>query len=112
MEQPKDLLTPESFYTHGQQPLPNATSSMVLGILSLVFCIFYGVLAVVLGGIGFYLAQQDRKLLAINPELYTAQSIGNHRAGRVCSLIGLIMGGLFIIIAVLAFTIFMGGWLV
>ncbi len=97
----KDILsTPNN--NQPQTILPNATATLVLGILSLVFCIFYGILAIILGSIALYLAQVDKKLLDVNPHNYTQQSISNRRAGRSCALIGVILGGLFIIGIIIA----------
>ena len=91
--QPKDILTPDVFHNQsGQISLPNSTASLVLGILALVFCIGYGILGVILGGIGYYLALKDTKLIEINPEAYTQESINNLKAGKICSLIGFDFG--------------------
>lgn len=104
--QPEDILSTNRHQGGGQISLPNATASLVLGILSLVFCAAYGILGVILGGIGFYLAKQDKKLLDIDPSAYSTQSISNLNAGRVCSLIGLILGSIFlgIILLILLFV--------
>ncbi len=104
--QPKDILTPETFHSSaGQISLPNATASLVLGILSLVLCIGYGILGVILGGIGFYLAQKDKRLLELNENAYTAESINSSKAGRICSLLGLILGSVFILAVIIFITI-------
>lgn len=102
-QQPEDLLSTNHHQGGGQISLPNATASLVLGILSLVFCAAYGILGIILGGIGFYLAKQDKKLLDIDPGAYNTQSISNLNAGRVCSLIGLILGSIFFGIILLIF---------
>lgn len=103
--QPKDILTPESFNNNrGQIPLPNATASLVLGIIALVLCIGYGIMGIILGGIGFYLAQQDKKLYEMNEAAYTAESISSSKAGRICSLLGLILGSIFLLGIVLVIS--------
>ncbi|MDE3247959.1 MAG: DUF4190 domain-containing protein [Bacteroidota bacterium] len=76
-----------------QQVLPNATAVLVLGILSLVLC-FIGV---VLGIIGLVLANKDLRLYRMSPELYTAGSYNNLKAGRTCAIIGLVLQSLFVI---------------
>ncbi len=91
MEQ-EDLLKP----VYGsQQNLPNATASLVLGIISIVSTICYG-LGIICGIIGLVLANRDRKLYRSSPELYSASSLGTVNAGRVCSIIGIVLSALFI----------------
>jgi len=96
-EQPKDILTSHINNNVSPLALPNAMAVLVLGILSLVFCIFYGILGVIIGSIGLYLASIDKKLLDINPNAYTPQSVSNMKAGKTCAFIGIILGTLFII---------------
>ena len=87
-----------------QQPLPNATAALVLGILSLVFTCAYG-LGLILGIIGLVLANKDRRLYNMNPTSYSRNSYSNSNAGRVCSIIGVIISAIFwlLIIFVLIF---------
>lgn len=76
-----------------KQPLPNATAVLVLGICSIVFgCFFVGL---VLGIIGIVLAGKGRKLYKETPDLYSGYSSLN--AGFVMSIIGTILGGLYIL---------------
>lgn len=77
-----------------QASLPNATGSLVLGILSIVSC-FIGL---ILGIIGLVLANKDRKVYDANPQMYTLSSLKNTNAGRICSIIGIILNTLIIII--------------
>lgn len=90
-----------------QSPLPNATTSLVLGILSLVFCVFYGIVGFVLGIIGLVLANKDRKLYQLNPELFTKSSYNNSNAGRTCSIIGVILSSIFLLF-ILGIIVFLG----
>ncbi len=78
-----------------QQPLPNATGVLVLGILSIVFCLCYG-LGLILGIIALVLAVKSKKLYASAPELYTQASFKNLNAGRICSIIGVILSVIYI----------------
>lgn len=92
---------PQNIFRDNQlPPLPNATASLVLGILSIVFCFTYGVIGVILGIIGLVLANKDRKLYLSNPGAYSADSYKNSNAGRTCSIIGLILSGLFFLFAI------------
>jgi hypothetical protein len=94
-EQPQNI-----FRDNNQPPLPNATASLVLGILSIVFCVTYGTIGIILGIIGLVLANKDRKLYQSNPEAYSIDSYKNSNAGRTCSIIGLILSGVFFLIAI------------
>jgi hypothetical protein len=76
--------------------LPNATASLVLGIISIVGFFCYGI-GVICGIIGLVLANKDAKLYRDTPELYTSSSYSSSNAGRVCSIIGIIIGGLFLL---------------
>jgi hypothetical protein len=95
---------PQNIFRDNNQlpPLPNATASLVLGILSIVFCFTYGVIGVILGIIGLVLANKDRKLYQSNPEAYSIDSYKNSNAGRTCSIIGLILSGLIFLFAIAA----------
>jgi hypothetical protein len=93
-----------------QEQLPNSTAVLVLGIVSIVavFCT-YGLLGVVLGIIGLVLAGNPMRLYNENPEKYNETSFKNLKAGRICSIIGLSLGGLFILIGILAIIGIFGG---
>ena len=80
--------------------LPNANASLVLGIISIVGALCYGVVGVICGTIGLVLANRDRKLYKATPELYSSSSYGSSDAGRICSIIGLVMGSLFLLLII------------
>ncbi len=105
MNDQPNLLSPNH---NNQVPLTNATPSLVLGIVSIVAAFCYGIGGVICGIIGLILANKDRKLYRENPELYTASSYSTLNAGRITSLIGLILGAVFMIIGLL-FVLFFGG---
>lgn len=72
-------------------PIPNATTSLVLGICSIVFsCLFVGL---ILGIIGLSLSGSGKRLYQKNPTIYTNYSTLN--AGYICSIIGTILGSLY-----------------
>lgn len=87
--------------------LPNATASLVLGILSIIFCFTYGIVGCILGIIGLVLANKDRSLYRANPEAYNPDSYKNSSAGRTCAIIGLILSSLFMvfILAIILFAV-------
>ena len=75
-------------------PLPNATATLVLGILSILICFICGIVALVI-------SNRDLSLYKANPELYSEASYNNIKAGRICAIIGLalqLVGLLFYII--------------
>lgn len=79
------------------QKLPNATISLILGIVSFIACCFTsGFGGVLLSGIALYLANKDRKTFAENPEIY-----GNYsqvKTARVIAIIGLILSILIVLL--------------
>jgi hypothetical protein len=98
----------QNFLSSGKQQtnLPNATAALVLGIISIVGAFCYGIVGVICGIIGLVLANKDRKLYQATPELYTPSSYSSLNAGRTCSIIGLILGGLFMLLMILYFIVF------
>jgi presenilin-like A22 family membrane protease len=76
--------------TNGSQ-LPNATATLVLGILSIVVCLICGIIALVI-------SNKDIALYKANPELYSTASYNNIKAGRICAIIGIALQVLFLII--------------
>ena len=101
MEQ-NDLLKPNLGI---QQNLPNATAALILGIISIVATFCYGI-GIICGIVGMVLANRDRKLYQATPELYSAASYGTCNAGRTCSIIGIILSSLFIIVIVFCIIFF------
>ena len=91
---------PEIFDHNQQSALPNATATLVLGIISIVTCWCYGIIGVTCGIIGIVLANKDLSLYNAAPTRYSAGSYSNLKAGRVCSIIGLILSVLYILLMV------------
>lgn len=88
-----------------KRELPNATTVLVLGIISIILSFCYGIFGIVLGIIALVLSNKDLRLYNANPELYTG--IQNLRAGRTCGIIGLSIGSLFFLF-LMAYLIFIG----
>ncbi|HAK11323.1 MAG TPA: hypothetical protein DIW54_11160 [Chitinophagaceae bacterium] len=87
-----------------QYALPNATAVLVMGILSILSCFCYG-LGIVFGAIAIYLAGKDAKLYAAYPQQYTAGSLANLKAGKICGIIGLIISILFLALVVIFWSV-------
>ncbi len=104
MEQ-KDLLS--SIPGHNvQQNLPNATTALVLGIISIIGAFCYGIVGLICGVIGLVLANKDRKLFRESPDFYSQASYGTSNAGRICSIIGLIISSLVVILVIIVLVFF------
>jgi len=91
-----------------QQKLPNATISLVLGIVSFICCCFSaGIGGVIMSGIAFFLAKKDDKLYKENPDNYSNYS--QLKTARIIAIIGLVIA-----VLTLAYSVFMimqaGGW--
>lgn len=80
---------------NSKRQLPNATTVLVLGIISIVTSFCYGIVGIILGIIALVMAKKDLELYKENPEEYDGYS--NLNAGRICAIIGLSMGSLFFI---------------
>ncbi len=79
-----------------QKALPNATAVLVLGILSIVTCWLWGIIGAILGIIGLVLHKRDKELYLSDKNGY-GLSFKNSNAGKICSIIGLSLSGLFLI---------------
>lgn len=89
---------PQSHFGIGIQPtLPNSMPVLILGILSIVTCICYGIVGLIMGVIALILAKKDKALLLANPNAYSQSSVTNLNAGRICAIIGVILGALFLL---------------
>lgn len=89
-----------------QRNLPNATASLVLGILSIPSCFCYGLLGLALGIIAIILGKKAKKVYAEDPNTYSG--IGNANAGYITGIVGVILGALYLILIV--FLIATIGW--
>ncbi|MCC8063258.1 MAG: hypothetical protein LIO68_08490 [Rikenellaceae bacterium] len=95
--QPQQPYQPQPQYQQGypapKPTLPNAVASLVLGILSIVTsCWFVGL---ILGIIGLVLGNKGRQAYMLAPDSYSGYGMLN--AGRIMSIIGICIGGLYIL---------------
>jgi pSer/pThr/pTyr-binding forkhead associated (FHA) protein len=90
-------------YAGTPQPIPNGTTTLVLGICSIVFsCVLIGL---ILGIISISIGSKGKKLYKLNPSSYTGYSALN--AGYICGIVGTILGGLYILYYII-WTIILG----
>ena len=87
-----------------KKQLPNATTVMVLGIISIVASFCYGFVGIILGIIAIVLSKKDMKLYKENPEEY--DGFNNLNTGRICGIIGLCIGSVIFILAII-YLVFM-----
>lgn len=81
-----------------KEKLPNAGGILTMGILSIVFA---GGIGIILGIISLSISGTPMRMYRENPEKYLEGSYKNVKAGRTCSIIGISLAGLAIIIIVL-----------
>ena len=89
-----------------QQPLPNATIVLILGILSILTCCCYGVIGLILAIVALVLSKKDRALYALSMGSYTEGSFKNLNAGRVCAIIGLILNIIYLLFCIVFIAMF------
>lgn len=87
-----------------QPNLPNATTILVLGIVSLVMC---GIIGLVCGIIALSLANKDLALYQAQPNAYTISSFNNLKSGKTCATIGIILSSVVFVFLIIYF-IFIG----
>jgi hypothetical protein len=104
MEETLDTNT-QSTFSDGPKNLPNATASLVLGIISIASCWLYGLPGVITGIIALVLHSKDKKLYLTDPTAYAA-SYKNSNAGKICAIIGLSISSLFLIYIIFILAIF------
>ena len=89
-------------YPQQQLALPNSTATLVLGIISIVCFCCCNFVGIALGIIGIVLGNKAVALYNQSPGVYTEASFKNANAGRICSIIGLVLCSL-IIVGIIAF---------
>ena len=87
--------------------LPNASSVLTLGILSIVLCWCHGIIGIIMAIIALILANRDLNLYYSNPDKYTVNSFNNIKTGRTVAIVGLVLAGTFLFILTISF-LFLG----
>ena len=77
-----------------QQPLPNSTAVLVMGIISIPTCFCGGIIGLTLGIVAIVLSGKSKSLYNENPSFYTENSYKNLNAGRICAIIGTVFSGI------------------
>jgi uncharacterized membrane protein YjjP (DUF1212 family) len=100
-----------------QEALPNSTLILVLGIssiaISLCCCLVlgaFGFIGILIGGIaaviGLIMAKKAKNTYEQNPGLYTESSYNNINTGRICSIVGLALAVLCLIVFTFVFILY------
>jgi uncharacterized membrane protein YjgN (DUF898 family) len=92
----------DNFTQYGNNPVPNSTGALVLGILSMIFC---GLIGMILGIIAIVLASQGEKAFQANPQNFTEASYKNLKAGKTCGIIGICIQAAVILFVVIYFIV-------
>ena len=83
-----------------QQKVPYAVPALILGIVSIAACCAYGA-GIVCGIIGLVLSGKGAGIYKADPLAYSQGSYKMLNAGRICSIIGLILSILSVIILII-----------
>lgn len=90
-----------------QVNLPNASTVLILGILSIVLCWCHGIIGIIMAIAALVLANRDLALYNADPGRYTQSSYSNLRSGRTVALLGLILAVVFLGILLIS-LVFLG----
>ncbi len=97
----------KQFASPGAQTSGKAITSMVLGIISIVTCMGYGIVGLPCGIIAVIFAKKAR--LAIQAGSAPASSQGMATAGKVCGWIGIVLNSLMLAyLVVIIFVLILG----
>ncbi|WP_053992643.1 CCC motif membrane protein [Mangrovimonas sp. TPBH4] len=89
-----------------KQTLPNSTLILVMGILSILGCCFYGVPGLICGIVAIVLGSKATKLYQSAPEDYLGY--GNVKAGKIMGIIGVVLSLIYLLFFLWALSYF--GW--
>ena len=89
-----------------KQKLPKATTSLILGIISIITCCCYGIIGWPLGIAALIIGNKAIKLNEEHPNDY--EGVGNAKTGKILGIVGIILNVVFV--AYLVWFISMIGW--
>jgi hypothetical protein len=94
----------ENFDQNNKLELPGATGSLVLGVLSISMCYCWGLVGLVLAIIGLSSGTKAINLFTANPGVYTEGSLKNANSGKACSIVGLILSVLSLLMTIFTWS--------
>ena len=95
-----------------QVPIPNSQGILILGIFSLVTtvcCTFIFFVGIVLGIIAVAMSGKAVEIYQQNPKAYTTASYKNVNAGRICGIIGIVLGGAILLFGIIMIIVMGAG---
>ncbi|MFY8138056.1 MAG: CCC motif membrane protein [Flavobacteriales bacterium] len=91
------------------EKIPQSTTVLILGIASIpLCCFFFGLPSFLIGIVNLVLHSKATNAYKENPGKYTAGSLSNLKAGKICTIIGLIFGIIMILLSAWMISTF--GW--
>ena len=84
-------------YSQPLQAIPNSTTVLVLGILSIILA---GLIGLILGIIALNMAGNGKAAYEREPSRYTPGSLSNLNGGRVCAIIGVVISSLAFLVLI------------
>ena len=107
MSESDDLLDPgvtasnnaNNSYAGQQKSIPNANAVLVLGIISIVGCVLYGLPGLVCGIIALAMFKKVKATYLTDKMMYES-SYKNANAGYICAIIGTIISALYFLFAI------------
>jgi hypothetical protein len=88
-----------------QEPVKNAVATLVLGILAIVTCIFYGIFSFILGIIALAISNTPRADYLSNPDMYDRGTYSQLKAGRICAIVGICLSVAFWLVIFISFAL-------
>jgi len=95
-----------SLAPHRDAASGKAVASLVLGILSLVTCMYYGLPGLICGILALIYAKQVRRIT--DEGNASAISVSMGKAGRVCGMVGVILSSIFFVLMALYIVFIIG----
>ena len=89
-----------------KQKLPNATTSLVLGICSIITCCCYGIIGLPLAIGAFITGKKAIKLNNQNPDTY--EGVNNANIGKILGIVGIIFN--LFVIGIIIYALYLVGW--
>jgi membrane protein required for beta-lactamase induction len=84
-----------------QQQLPNSSTVLVLGIISILTSLWFGFIGLILGIIALVMASGANKMYLSNPAIYTQSSYINLKAGKICAIIGTCLSAVYLLFIIM-----------
>jgi M penetrans paralogue family 26 len=83
--------------------LPNATLTIIFGLLSIMTCFLFGIVGLIFGIVTLVVSKKDLALLKENPKLYSNSS--TIIMGRVLAVIGITISTIYLGFIIFVYTV-------